>query len=188
MPLRFSHGPWSSQAQTNQRVWTGLISDERYSSVAGRVETNREGEVLLSPLPPPRHGRRQAQIGIHLEKHLPQGFVLTGCPVSTSEGVKVTDVAWFNSSREEETNADDLPERAPDICVEVLAPSDTRTETDARRALYFWGGGGRSMDLRSKWDDGLFFARGATGVFATVLSLPENCSVKTPGGRNAALF
>jgi Uma2 family endonuclease len=141
VPVRFSHGsPWSSQAQTNQRVWTGLISDERYSSVAGRVETNRDGEVLLSPAPPPRHGRRQAQIGIHLEKHLPQGFVLTGCPVSTSEGVKVTDVAWFNSSREEETNADDLPERAPDICVEVVAPSDNRTETDRKRALYFGAG------------------------------------------------
>src|SRR5260221_5980222 len=160
MPDRFAHGPWSSRAQSNQRVWSGLISDERYSSVAGRVETNRDGEVLVSPSPPPRHGRRQAQIGIHLEKHLPQGFVLTGCPVSTSEGVKVTDVAWFNSSREDETNADDLPKRAPDICVEVVAPSDTRTETDARRALYFGAGAVEVWICDPNWRMDFFSAEG----------------------------
>jgi Uma2 family endonuclease len=129
-----------TQTQINQTAWSRLISDDRYSYVSGRVETNRDGEVLLSSPPSPRHGSRQARIGFDLEKHLPKGIVVIACPVSTAKGVKVVDVAWFNSSREDEADADDLPERAPDICVEVVAPTDKLTDIDDRRALYFGAG------------------------------------------------
>jgi Uma2 family endonuclease len=73
---------------------------------------------------------------------LPQGLVITECPLSTADGVKAVDVAWLAAGRLE---IGDEPEptvliRAPEICVEVLSPSNTQREIDEKRALYFDAG------------------------------------------------
>ena len=45
-------------------------------------------------------------------------------------------------------------ERAPEICVEVLSPSNSKPEMEEKRALYFEAGRRRSgfADLMAKWD------------------------------------
>jgi Uma2 family endonuclease len=59
--------------------------------------------------------------------------------ILTSEGIRVADVIWMDPTRVDELLK--FPTQpvspAPDICVEVLSPSNTKAETDQKRALYF---------------------------------------------------
>jgi hypothetical protein len=62
--------------------------------VEGRIETDRHGHIIMSPLPAPRHGSYQLEIGHLLRTLMPRGRALTECPISTADGVKAADVAW----------------------------------------------------------------------------------------------
>ena len=128
------------QAAINRRAWSRLLADPACARIPDRVETDREGRAVMSPPPSHRHSRRQFRIGSLLETLMPGGFVLTECAVSTAEGVKAADVAWYSPSREAEADAPELPDRAPDICVEVVSPSNVATDIEAKAALYFAAG------------------------------------------------
>ena len=75
-----------------------------------------------------------------LQAHLPTGKVITECPISTSAGVKVADVSWISRERRQAQKGQKLFILAPEICVEVLSPSNTRAEIDEKRRLYFEAG------------------------------------------------
>jgi Uma2 family endonuclease len=74
-----------------------------------------------------------------LHGHLPAGKVLAETRVVTSDGVKVTDAAWISAgyAAELEGKHPAALERAPEICVEVLSPSNTAEEMAEKSALYF---------------------------------------------------
>ena len=63
-------------------------------------------------------------------------------PLVTLEGVKVIDVVWMSAGyfRELEAKEPLVLERAPEICVEVLSPSNSKPEMEEKRALYFGAG------------------------------------------------
>jgi Uma2 family endonuclease len=68
---------------------------------------------------------------------LPQGRVVTECPLSTADGVKAVDVAWLAPDRRQEVRSLICLIKAPEICVEVLSPSNTPDEITEKIALYF---------------------------------------------------
>jgi hypothetical protein len=70
-------------------------------------------------------GNQQNEIGFLLRTLLPQGQVVAECPLSTSDGVKAIDVAWLAPERRQEVRSVSCLVRAPEICVEVLSPSNT---------------------------------------------------------------
>jgi hypothetical protein len=59
------------------------------------------------------------------------------CPVSTSDGVKLVDVGWMSRERYEPMREFKVFEKAPEICIEILSPSNTRAEMEEKRDLYF---------------------------------------------------
>jgi Uma2 family endonuclease len=65
---------------------------------------------------------------------------LTECPISTADGVKAADVAWVSRERMKELGDGVFFIQAPEICVEVLSPSNTEAEITEKRALYFDAG------------------------------------------------
>ncbi len=67
---------------------------------------------------------------------LPHGKAVTECPVQTSAGVRVPDVAWTSPERRQPV----IYTLAPEICVEVLSPYNDQEEMDEKRALYFEAG------------------------------------------------
>jgi Uma2 family endonuclease len=105
-----------------------------------RIETDRHGHILKSPPPAPSHGVKQASIATLLDTLLPEGLVITECPVSTSDGVKAIDVAWLISERRQEVDSAVCLAQAPEICVEILPPSHTSEEISEKTALYFEAG------------------------------------------------
>ena len=68
------------------------------------------------------------------------GRVLTECPISTADGVKAADVAWASPSLMQELGGQVCFPRAPEICVEVISPSNTEAEIQEKMMLYFDAG------------------------------------------------
>lgn len=128
------------QTAFNLAVWEEVIKEPYYHTIEGRIETNRVGEVLMSPPPAPEHGRHQFQIGFEIQKRLPEGAVCTECPVSTSDGVKGIDVAWLSMERLKARGTEKVYTIAPEICVEVISTSNTRRELDQKKFPYFEAG------------------------------------------------
>ncbi len=129
-----------TQTAFNLRRWAELLADRELRKFEGRIETDRHGHIIMSRPPAPAHGSFQARIASLLERHLSTGRVLTECPISTADGVKAADVAWASPERIEELGEQVCFSRAPEICVEVISPSNTQAEIDEEMALYLDAG------------------------------------------------
>lgn len=58
------------------------------------------------------------------------------CSIETSDGVKVADIAWASEHFIEQYGYATPYQVAPEICVEILNPSDTQAEMDEKIQLY----------------------------------------------------
>jgi len=129
-----------AQTAINLRRWAELLADPELARFEGRIEADRHGHVIMSPPPAPSHGSLQLEIGYLLRSLMDQGRVLTECPISTADGVKAADVAWASPAIMLELGRQVCFPRAPEICVEVLSPSNTEGEIEEKTALYFDAG------------------------------------------------
>ncbi len=120
--------------------WKEVCSDSTLHQRAERVETNRYGQIVMMPPPGFQHSRMQFQIAHALRRHLPKGDVLTECAILTEDGIKGVDAAWISSDRLKLSLKDDVLTVAPEICVEVISPGNTRQEMESKRDLYFRAG------------------------------------------------
>jgi Uma2 family endonuclease len=130
----------NSMTSFNLERWTEVLRDPRLADMSERIETNRYGHILMSPGAAPRHGLRQNKIGSLLDALMPHGQTINECPVSTADGVKVVDVAWLRPDHPDFDTELVLLRTAPDICVEVLSPSNSKKEMDEKKVLYFDAG------------------------------------------------
>jgi len=130
------------EAQTafNLRRWAELLADPELAKFEGRIETDRHGHIIMSPPPAPSHGSFQSEIAYLLRTLMRRGRVLTECPISTADGVKGADVAWASPECMRELGNRVCFPRSPEICVEVLSPSNTEAEIQEKMALYFDAG------------------------------------------------
>jgi Uma2 family endonuclease len=132
--------PQEAQTSFNLRHWAELVADPGLAKIEGRIETDRHGHLIISPPPPPAHGSFQAMICYLLTDLMVRGRVLTECPISTADGVKAADVAWASPKRMRELGNRACFPQAPEICVEVLSPSNTEAEIQEKARLYFDAG------------------------------------------------
>ena len=129
-----------SQTEANMRRWAELMEDPELVRFEGRIETDRHGHIIMSPPPAAQHGGMQFEIGRILQSLMPGGRIFTECPISTADGVKAADVAWASPQRTRELGNRVCFPKAPEICVEVLSPSNTEGEISEKMALYFDAG------------------------------------------------
>jgi Uma2 family endonuclease len=129
-----------AQNDFNLRRWAELLTDPELAKVEGRIETDRHGHIIMSPPPAPGHGSFQAAIASLLDRHMRTGRVLTECPISTADGVKAADVVWASPDCMRELGNRVCFPKSPEICVEVLSPSNTEAEIREKMALYFDAG------------------------------------------------
>src|SRR6266513_4205301 len=132
--------PHEAQTAFNLRRWVELLADRELARFEGRIETDRHGQIIMSPPPAPSHGSFQLEIGHLLRQLMPQGRTLTECPISTADGVKAADVAWASPERMRELGNRVCFPKSPEICVEVLSPSNTEAEIQEKMALYLDAG------------------------------------------------
>src|SRR6201987_6118503 len=140
VPITIEFPDVETQTSFDLARWKEILADPELTKLHYRIETYQYSRILISPPPAPLHGQRQVEIALLLRQLLPNGRTLTECPISTAAGVRAVDVAWLAPERQESIPQLTLFERAPEICAEVLSPSNTTAEIDQKRALYFDAG------------------------------------------------
>jgi Uma2 family endonuclease len=121
-------------------TWTEVCADQFLNSLPWRIETDRWGNIVMSPPPRSRHAEYQTEIACLLRQFIPGGLSIAECPLETTEGVKAMDVAWVSQERRKSKANDPAYLIAPEICVEVKSPSNSLAELHERKALYFQKG------------------------------------------------
>ncbi len=117
-------------------TWEAICADRSLSDLPYKIETNGYNQIIMSPASS-WHGEIQAEICRVLGNRLPGGRVINEAPIQTSDGIRVPDVAWISMERRKpHRHAVTLPV-APEICIEVLSPSNTREEMQEKMQLFF---------------------------------------------------
>ena len=124
----------------NLAVWDKIVANPEFARMPYRFETDEHGQIIMSPPPAPSHGNKQSKIVRLLWQHAPEGEVISECPVSTCKGVKGVDVAWCSPEIWRESEGKSCMLRSPEICVEVLSPSNAISEIEEKKQLYFEAG------------------------------------------------
>lgn len=155
------------QTAFNLRIWEQTLADPALSGLEQRIETDRHGHIIMTPPPGPAHGSRQFSIGFELRTRL-GGRVITECPLTTSDGVKAIDVGWFSDTRHARAYDARCFLEAPEICVEVISPSNTRAEMDEKKALYFDAGASEVWFCDEDGSMTFFTAAGGTAASSTL--------------------
>lgn len=139
-PLAIQLPVHDDQTEFNLRRWEEILDDPTLAKLEQRIETDRHGQIIMSPPPGSPHSDSQSDIHILLHQLLPSGKARVEVPISTVDGVRTADVAWTSSVRLKAIYDKRAYREAPDICVEVISPSNTAPELAEKRALYFEGG------------------------------------------------
>lgn len=119
--------------------WAEVMNDFALRDLPYKIELNIYGKIEMSPANN-RHARLQGYVAGEFARQLGGGAVLTECPVLTRIGVKVPDVAWASSAflaRHGDTTP--FPE-APEICVEIVSPSNSNEEMREKTEAYLAAG------------------------------------------------
>ncbi len=130
----------AEQTAFNLRRWNEVLADPAMYRIEGRIETDRYGNIIMSPPPAPSHGSFQSEVSHLLRTLLHEGRVLTECPISTADGVRASDVAWASVECMRHLGNRSCFPRSPEICVEVLSPRNTAAEINEKKNLYFDAG------------------------------------------------
>jgi len=126
----------SSTAQIHQDQWNEIAGAPALERLPYKIETNRQGQIILSPHTN-KHSDLQAALFQLLLRHAPEGHVSVEYALATQGGVKVPDVVWMSPSRRKAMQATGDPStKAPEICVEVMSVSNTDAEMHEKRMLY----------------------------------------------------
>ncbi|MBI4664692.1 MAG: Uma2 family endonuclease [Verrucomicrobia bacterium] len=118
-------------------TWAEICDDKLLATLPYRIESDRWGNIVMSPPPRSRHAEYQGVITVQLQERMSGGLTLAECPVQTTEGVKAVDVAWVSQERRKSKPNDPAYLIAPEICVEVQSPSNTHEELMERKRLFF---------------------------------------------------
>jgi Uma2 family endonuclease len=120
-------------------TWEQICKDKRFEDAPYKIESNAQGQIIMSPTAN-YHGSHGFRIGELLRQHLPKGEVVVECAVETADGTKEANVAWLSPGLWKQVAKDFSCKIAPEICVEVLSPSNTVKEMLYKKDLYLAAG------------------------------------------------
>src|SRR5262245_16381929 len=153
--------------------WDEVLRDPSLRDLPYKIELNAWGKVEMSPASN-RHGRLQALIAAELLRQLPGGTAISECSILTKIGIRVPDVVWASAEFIAAFGEITPFMRAPEICVEIVSPSNVQAEIDGKRSAYFAAGAKEVWIVAEAGTVRYFDSAGekATPDFPVVLKLP----------------
>jgi Uma2 family endonuclease len=115
--------------------WVDVINNPLLKDLPFKIELNKWGQLLMTPASN-NHGLRQSDLVIRIHNKKQSGRIITECSIQTAEGVKVADVAWLSDEFIEEHGFKTPYNVAPEICVEVISPSNSKPQMRQKIDLY----------------------------------------------------
>jgi Uma2 family endonuclease len=111
-----------------------LCDDPCLANVPGKIEIDVWGRLLMSPVAT-YHGLIQGRLAHKLKTAL-GGEVFTEVAIATPTGLFVPDVAWASESFMQGYHKETSLMHAPEICIEVVSPSNSLKEMTEKRDAY----------------------------------------------------
>jgi Uma2 family endonuclease len=118
--------------------WDELCRDPSLQDLPYKIELNAWGKIEMSPASN-RHGRLQIALGAELMRQL-LGVAISECSILTRIGIRVPDVAWASPAFMSAYGEITPYTRAPEICVEVVSPSNVQAEIDEKIGAFLAAG------------------------------------------------
>lgn len=137
-----------------------MCDDPCLTRVPGKLEMDVWGRILMTPAAT-YHGLLQGRLAHKLKTAL-GGEVFTEVAIATPAGLFLPDVAWASESFMSGYHSENPLMGAPEICVEVVSPSNSLKEMTEKRDAYL--------------------ASGAREVWLVYLK-SKRCEFYAPGGR-----
>jgi Uma2 family endonuclease len=122
----------------NTMTWADVLANPYLKDLPFKIELNRWGRIEMSPASN-QHGLAQVRLSQELAQRT-GGQVLVECSIQTTDGVRVADVAWISDARLAAFGEATPYPSAPEICVEIMSPSNTWAEMHVKCALYLEAG------------------------------------------------
>lgn len=119
--------------------WEEVCADAALKDLPYKVELNEWGQIVMSPASI-RHVLFQDYISSLLKSLLTSGRVLQEFPVMTSENVKAPDVVWISDNLLAQVKDKTASPIAPEICIEVMSPGNTKSQQLHKKELYLAAG------------------------------------------------
>ena len=119
--------------------WSEVVDNPMFTNLPFKIELTRFGKLLMSPASN-AHGRMQSRISAYLLQRRPDGEVITECSIATADGVKVADIAWLSSDFVAKYGFATPYPAAPELCIEILSPSNTWVEMRDKVTCYLNAG------------------------------------------------
>ena len=115
-----------------------LCDDPCFTNIAGKIEIDLWGRTVMSPPAAPYHGRLQIKLADKLASL--GGERTAEAPIATPLGLFVADLAW--SRQKSPPGAEDVNPlmAAPELCIEIVSPSNSRQELREKTAAYLAAG------------------------------------------------
>ena len=121
-------------------TWEAVCANPFLRDLPFKIELNRYNQIVMSPANT-FHSRYQARIMHLLQRLLKGGESIAELAVMTGDNVKAPDVVWASKKTLKAHESERINwSSSPEICVEVISPSNTRAEIEEKRALYLKGG------------------------------------------------
>ena len=117
--------------------YRALCDDPCYANIPGKIELDMWGRMVMSP-PSSYHSALQVEIASRLRTLGGRAFVEVS--ILTPGGVFVPDVAWASAEFMTARGFETPYARAPEICVEVTSPSNSRQEMREKIDAYLAAG------------------------------------------------
>jgi Uma2 family endonuclease len=119
--------------------WHEALRDPSLQDLPYKIEINAWGKLEMTPASN-RHGRLQSVMASELMRQLPGGLVISECSILTRIGIRVPDVVWASADFMRDFGEITPYVQAPEICIEIISPSNVQAEIEAKRAAYFAAG------------------------------------------------
>jgi len=128
-----------TRRELSERYLT-LLDDPRYAGLPGKFELTAWGQIIMTPPAEVWHYRVAARLARALTASLGGEAFQEGAIAIEGHGTFVADVVWCSADFLARHREERVLERAPEICVEVLSPSNSTKEIDEKRAAYLAAG------------------------------------------------
>jgi Uma2 family endonuclease len=122
---------------TDQRpiTWQDVLDDPSLKNLPYKIELNRRGQIEMSPATN-LHNIYQIAITDLLLEFAAHGKRFQECSIETSNGVRVADAVWLSKEFLALHGRVTPYTRAPEICIEIISPSNTNEEMLEKIGLY----------------------------------------------------
>lgn len=120
--------------------YLALLDDPNYAALPGRVELTGWGQIILTPPADFWHYRVAGRLVRALTAALGGEALQEGAVAVAGQGVLIADVVWCSSAFLSLHGKERILEAAPEICAEILSPSNSTKEIEEKRAAYLSAG------------------------------------------------